>query len=742
MSTLTHGAAPPEASQTAKDPVCGMVVDRRTALSSTVGGRTFYFCSPGCQRTFEAPEAELRNLKRRVTIAMTGVLVLAILRAAVFLGLAAGATVLTWVPIGFLPWFTWGVWMMILVTPVQFIGGATFYKGAWQAVRRRTVNMDFLVAMGTSVAYLYSVIVVFAPDLLPIEEDKRGVYFEVSAVIIAFVLLGRYMEDIIKKKSSAAVRKLMDLRPAVAHVVRDGVEMEVPAESVAVDETVVVRPGEMVPTDGVLIDGASAVDEKLITGESMPVDKRAGDDVIGGTLNKTGAFTLRTTRVGADTTLNQIIQLVEDAQSTSSQIQRIADRVTVYFVPAVIAVAVASFVFWIVAGNLPTAVLSFIAVLIIACPCALGIATPAALMVGVGKGAESGILIRGAEYLERALRLTTVVFDKTGTLTRGEPTVTDIVPVSSVPADELVRVAGALEQRSEHPLAQAIVAHAAMVTGAALQVEDFAAVSGEGVRGRVDGRGALVGNRRLMRNNDVGVSAGTEQVLVGLEQQGKTAMLVAIDGRLAGIVAVADTLKEHSAEAVRDLKALGVKVLMLTGDNERTARAIATQLDLTDVIAGVLPADKADKIQELRDASEVVAMVGDGINDAPALATAEIGIALGSGSDVAKETGGIILMHDDPRDVVTAIRLSRATMRKIHQNLFWAFGYNTAAVPIAAVGLLNPVIAAAAMALSSLSVITNSATLKRLRLDHPPATPQPDPTAPAAPSTMASRSAA
>jgi Cu+-exporting ATPase len=703
----------------AKDPVCGMVVDRRTGLSSTIGGRAWYFCSPACQRTFESPEQELRTLKRRVAIAMTGVLVLALMRAALFLGLAAGTTVLTWVPISFLPWFNGGVWMMILVTPVQFIGGAAFYKGAWEAIRRRTMNMDVLVAMGTSVAYVYSAIVVIAPDILPVAENKRAVYFDVSAVIIAFVLLGRYMEDIIKKKSSAAVRKLMDLRPAVAHVVRGGVEMDIPAETVEVDELLVVRPGEMVPTDGRVVEGASAVDEKLITGESMPVDKHPGSEVIGGTLNKTGAFTLRATRVGADTTLSQIIQLVEDAQSTSSQIQRIADRVTVYFVPAVVVTAIASFVVWSSAGNLPTALLSSIAVLIIACPCALGIATPAALMVGVGKGAEAGVLIRGAEYLERALKLTTVVFDKTGTLTRGEPTVTDVIPLGNLDEPSLLRLAGSVERASEHPLGQTIASHAEMVAGHLPPAVGFEAVSGKGVQGEVDGHAVLVGNRALMAAGSVPLPVDVEERVAAIEARGKTAMLVAVDGQLTAAIAVADTLKDNAVDAVRELKGMGVSVLMLTGDNERTARAIAAQLDLTDVIAGVLPAHKAAKIQELRDRGEIVAMVGDGINDAPALATADIGIAIGSGSDVAKETGGIILMHDDPLDVVTAIRLSRATMRKIRQNLFWAFGYNTAAIPVAAVGLLNPIIAAAAMALSSLSVITNSATLKRAQLLRP-----------------------
>lgn len=435
------GAPPIERERMVRDPVCGMMVNPETALRSDLAGRAYYFCSSGCQRTFEAPDEELRRMKRRVTIAMTGVLVLAVLRVGVFLGLAAGATLLTWTPIEALPWFTWGVWMMILVTPVQFIGGAGFYKGAYQALRRATTNMDLLVALGTSVAYAYSVVVVFAPEVLPVEVGEREVYFEVSAVIIAFVLLGKYMEEIIKRKSSAAVRKLMDLRPATACVLRDGQEMDVPADTLAIGDLIVVRPGERIATDGRVVDGSSAVDEKLLTGESLPVEKHRGDAVIGGTVNSTGSFRFEATRVGSETALSQIITLVEQAQSSSAQVQRVADRVTSYFVPAVMIVAFGSLVGWWIAGDLPQAVLSFIAVLIIACPCALGIATPAALMVGVGKGAEAGILIRGAEYLEQALRLTTVVFDKTGTLTRGEPTVTDIVPLVSVGSTGLMPTA-------------------------------------------------------------------------------------------------------------------------------------------------------------------------------------------------------------------------------------------------------------------------------------------------------------
>ncbi|MEK7206615.1 MAG: HAD-IC family P-type ATPase, partial [Pseudomonadota bacterium] len=403
----------------AKDPICGMVVEKSKALKTERAGRVYYFCSSGCQRTFESPEQELKSMRTRVAVALTGVLALAILRAGAFLALATGATIVTWVPIPQLPWFTWGMWLFILVTPVQFIGGWSFYKGAWTAICTRSINMDFLIALGTSVAYFYSVSVIFFPEVLPVKVEEREVYFEVSAVIIAFVLLGKYMEELIKKRSSAAVRKLMDLKPATAHVIRDGQEMEIPAESVMVGETVVVKPGEKIPTDGEVVEGASSVDESMLTGESMPVEKRPGAPMIGGTLNRTGLLRFKATRIGAETALAQIIKLVEEAQASSAPIQRIADQVTGYFVPAVVITAFVAFGGWWLAGNFPQGLLAFIAVLIIACPCALGIATPAALMVGVGKGAEAGILIRGGEVLERARSLTSVVFDKTGTLTRG-----------------------------------------------------------------------------------------------------------------------------------------------------------------------------------------------------------------------------------------------------------------------------------------------------------------------------------
>mgnify|MGYP000507022630 CR=1 FL=1 len=712
-------AAAGEASEAAggkvKDPICGMLVDKATALKSERAGRAYYFCSVGCQRTFESPEAELKSMRTRVAIALTGVLALAILRAGAFLALATGATIVTWAPIPQLPWFTWGMWLFLLVTPVQFIGGWSFYKGSWQAIRTRSINMDFLIALGTTVAYFYSVAVLFFPEVLPVRVEERDVYFEVSAVIIAFVLLGKYMEEIIKKRSSAAVRKLLDLKPAMATVIRAGQEMDVPAESVQVGDVCIIRPGQKIPTDGEVVEGCSSVDESMLTGESMPVDKALGNPVIGGTLNRTGLLHCRATRVGAETALAQIIKMVEDAQASTAQIQRVADQVTAKFVPAVVVVAFLAFFGWSIAGNFPQALLSFIAVLIISCPCALGVATPAALMVGVGKGAEAGILIRGGEVLERAQKLTTVIFDKTGTLTRGEPNVTDVMPIGGGTEEDALRLAAAVEVGSEHPLGEAIVRAAQHRNIELPRIAGFEAIPGHGIRGEVDGRQVLLGNRRLFAREGIDAQPA-EETMTRLEHEGKTAMLVGRDGQLTGVIAVADTLKPEAKEAIAALRSEKVEVVMLTGDNQRTAQAIARELGIEQVIAEVLPGDKAKVVQDLQRQGKAVAMVGDGVNDAPALAVADIGIAIGSGSDVAKETGGIILIKNDVRDVVLAIRLSRATMTKIRQNLFWAFIYNTVGIPVAALGFLNPIIAAAAMALSSLSVIANSALLKRARL--------------------------
>jgi len=696
----------------AKDPICGMYVDEKTGLKKEVGGKTYYFCAESCMRAFVDPENELKRMKKRVTVALTGVMLLAALRVLAIFTLAAGVSIISWAPIPSLPWFTWGYWLFILTTPVVIIGGWAFYTGAYAAIKARRANMDVLISMGVLTAYIFSVIVLFFPKAIPVAE--KDVYFEVSAVIIAFVLLGKYMEDYMRASTSASVRKLMDLRPSMAKVIRDGKEVEIPAESVMVGEIVVVRPGEKIPTDGVMVEGHSAVDEKMITGESIPVEKTAGDTVIGATINKLGMLRFRATQVGEDTTLMQIVHMVEEAQASSAPIQKMADEISAYFAPAVIIVAILSFAGWyFIFGDFTKGLLAFIAVVIISCPCALGIATPTALMVGVGKGASAGILIRGGEYLQRAEKLQIVVFDKTGTLTKGEPSITDIIAEDE---RETLRLAAIAEKGSEHPLGEAIVKAAKEKSIELKDAESFEAMPGYGIKVVTDGNEVFVGNRRLMQANGIDIDS-LEQSIKGFELQGKTAILVAANKKALGIIAVADTLKEHSAEAVSELKKLAIETIMLTGDNERTANSIAQLVEIDRVIANVLPGEKADAIKKLQAEGKVVAMVGDGINDAPALAQSDIGIAVGSGSDVAKETGGIILVKDDLRDVVEGIKLSKATMKKIKQNLFWALAYNTLAIPIAAIGLLNPIIAAAAMALSSLTVVTNSVLLTKFKFE-------------------------
>ncbi|MCP9804721.1 heavy metal translocating P-type ATPase [Cyanobium sp. T1G-Tous] len=699
----------------AKDPICGMVVPTATAISAQRAGRSYYFCSQGCRQTFLAPEQELGRMRRRIGIALSGVLALAVLRAAGFLALATGVSLLSWAPIAQLPWLTWGVWLFLLATPVQVIGGWGFYTGAWAALQRRALNMDVLIALGTSVAYLYSVVVVFAPQLLPVGVDERGVYFEVSAVVIAFVLMGKYMEEIIKQRSSAAVRRLLDLQPATATVIRSGQEMTVPAEAIQRGDLVLVRPGEKVPADGVVLEGSSSVEEALITGESLPVIKQAGSELIGGTINGRGLLRFEATRVGADTSLAQIIRIVEEAQASSAPVQRLADQVTGWFVPAVVGVAFTAFALWTLAGNFSGGLLAFIAVLVISCPCALGIATPAALMVGVGKGAELGILIRSGEVLERVERLTTVVFDKTGTLTLGKPALTQVVTLGPAIREQVLQRAAALEYGSEHPLAAAVLNAAADQELELLPATEFEALVGEGVQAVVDGQTLWLGNRRMAGRFVPQLSEAVQRPLQQLEAAGNTVTLLGQAAEVLGLLAVADTVRPEAKEAVALLQRRRIRVVMLSGDNRTTAQAIAAQVGITEVIAEVRPADKADTIRALQQAGQVVAMVGDGVNDAPALAVADIGIAIGTGSDVAKEAGDLLLLGNDLRDVVTAIGLSRATMRKIRQNLFWAFIYNSLGVPVAALGLLNPMIAGAAMAISSLSVIVNSSLLRNYR---------------------------
>ncbi len=594
---------------------------------------------------------------------------------------------------------------LVLATVVQFTVGMRFYRGAVKALRARSANMDVLVALGTSAAYGYSLYAVLTGA-------THQLYFEASVIILTLILLGKLLEARAKGQTSAAIQKLMRLQAKTARVIRDGQEVDVPLEDVRVGDLVVVRPGEKIPVDGVIVEGSTTVDESMLTGESLPVPKGVGDEVIGATLNKHGAFTFRATKVGKDTALAQIIKLVEEAQGSKAPIQRLADKISGVFVPIVIGIAGLTFAVTAVTSGVAPALVSAVAVLVIACPCALGLATPTAVMVGTGKGAETGILIKGAEHLENAHRITTVVLDKTGTITKGEPEVTDVVASGAVAEDELLRLAASAERGSEHPLGEAIV-KAAKEKGMTLaEPSRFHAIPGHGIEAEVEGHTLLVGNAKLMRERSVDISA-LRAAQEALEAQGKTAMLVAIDGAAVGLLAVADTVKPTSAEAVRRLRAMGIDVIMMTGDNRRTAEAIAREVGIDQVMAEVLPEDKAAMVEKLKGEGKVVAMVGDGINDAPALAAADVGIAIGTGTDVAIEAANITLMRGDLMGIVNAIRLSKATMRKIRQNLFWAFAYNVVLIPVAALGLLTPILAGAAMAASSVSVVTNALLLRR-----------------------------
>ena len=618
----------------------------------------------------------------------------------------------------------WGNLILFLVaTPVQFIIGYQFYSGTYKALRNRRANMDTLIAVGTSAAYIYSVAVTFFPSSF----ITNSVYFDTSTMIIALILFGKYLEAKAKSRTSEAIRRLIDLQAKTATIIRDGVEVQVQADELDVSDVMVVRPGEKIPTDGVVIEGSSSVDESLLTGESMPVSKAEDSEVIGGTINKNGLMKVRATKVGKDTALAQIVRLVENAQASKAPIQRLADKVAGVFVPAVISIAVITFLFWFFIGygmfgvTQPQFIFSltvFISVMVIACPCALGLATPTAIMVGTGKGAENGILIKSSESLENAGRTTTVVFDKTGTLTKGEPQVTDLA-VYGINDRDMVRLAGIAEKGSEHPLAEAVVRRAKEESGELPDAEEFQNMPGMGIRAMVDGKEVLVGNRKLMAAHDVDLTK-VNATVADFEARGRTAVIVAHQGEAVGVIAIADVVKDSAKEAVEALRKMKIEVYMITGDNARTAKAIGEQLGIVNVLAEVLPEDKAKEVSKLQAEGKVVMMVGDGVNDAPALAQADIGVAIGSGTDVAMETGDVVLIRDDLKDVVATIQLSRQTMKKIRQNLFWAFGYNVAGIPIAAgvlfplTGwLLSPIIAAAAMAMSSVSVVSNAALLKR-----------------------------
>ncbi len=608
------------------------------------------------------------------------------------------------------------LFQFFIATPVQVVAGYHFYRDSYIALKNRSANMSVLVALGTSAAYIYSAVVTFWGHLL----DLHDVYFESSAVLLTLILLGKMLEAKAKGKTSEALKKLAGLQARTAKVVRDAVEVDIPVEEVIVGDLIIVRPGEKVPVDGIIREGRSTVDESMLTGESLPVDKKEGDQVIGATINKLGAFKFEAVRVGSDTALAQIIRIVEEAQGSKAPIQRMADVISGYFVPAVIGFAIVTFLGWYFfgePGNLTRAVLNFTAVLVIACPCALGLATPTSIMVGTGKGAEYGILIKGGEYLERAHSVNAVILDKTGTITHGEPVMTDLVPVPGFDVKEeiLLKLAGAAEKGSEHPLAQAVVKKAGENYDGIGMAKSFRAVPGRGIEAEIGERSVLVGTRLLMREKGVLLPQGFEAVVESLEGQGKTVMLMALDGAAAAALAVADTIKETSKEAVAALKKMGIEVWMLTGDNVRTAGSIASEVGIDEehVLAQVLPEDKAGKVRELRQKGLVVGMVGDGINDAPALAEADVGFAIGSGTDVAIEAAGIVLVRGDLRSVADSIALSRATIRNIRQNLFWALIYNIVGIPIAALGFLNPVVAGTAMAFSSVSVVSNALRIKR-----------------------------
>lgn len=665
----------------------------------------------------QAREAEYQRQKRQFLIALVLTVPVAVT--------AMGSH---WGPFQAVLSGSWRVWFeLVLTTPVMFWAGREFFTGAWNSARHRAADMNTLVAIGTFSAYAYSLVVTLAPQLVVSaggEAAAQNVYYEASAVIITLILMGNVLQARANNRTGSAIKELMGLQPKTARVERDGKEVDIPIADVGVGDIVLVRPGEKVPVDGEIVSGSSSIDESMLTGEPLAVQKKAGDTAIGATLNKTGSFRLRATQIGSNTVLQQIIRLVQEAQGGKAPIQRLADKVSGVFVPIVICIAIATFVVWFnvapVENRLTMALLTFVSVLIIACPCALGLATPTAIMVGTGRGAQQGILIKGGGALETAHKLTTVVLDKTGTITEGQPVVTDIVPQSTWEADELLRLVASAERGSEHPLGEAMVCSANEKNLELVEAQEFEAISGHGIEARIEQHQLLIGNTRLMAERGINVDTEAAQRLAA---DGKTPMFAAIDGEFAGIIAVADPIKETSRPAIESLHRLGLEVAMLTGDNRATAEAIARQVDIDRVLAEVLPQGKSEEIKKLQSEGKIVGMVGDGINDAPALAQADIGIAMGSGTDVAMEAADITLVRGDLCGVASSIALSKATITNIKQNLFFAFFYNVMGIPIAAgvlypfTGwLLSPVIASAAMALSSVSVVTNALRLRGFKV--------------------------
>jgi len=691
----------------ARDPICGMFVEEKNdTINCELEGRKYYFCCKSCLDEFAMPEKELKKLKRHV-----------------------GLSIILTIPIILLTYLTLfphqlnSYILFALATPVQFWLGWRFYQGTFDAFKHKMTNMDVLIAIGTSTAWSYSTIVTFVHNIFPMAD----VYFETSSVIITLLLIGRLLESRTKTRATRAVKKLLDLKPKFAHVITDGQEKETPVEQVRLDDIIIVRPGERVPADGIIIDGRSSVDQSAITGESIPVEKEVGDEVIGSTINKEGAFKFKVTKIGEESVLSQIVKLVEEAKSSKVPIQKLADKISSYFVPLIITIATISALGWFFVGGigLTFSILAFVSVIIISCPCALGIATPAALMVGAGKAAENGILIKGGENLENARKVEVIVFDKTGTLTKGIPSVTDVLSLDGMDSNEILRLAAIAEKNSEHPIAKAIVRYAKTSNIPIADPDNFKSLTGSGITSQYGDHHILVGNKKLVTDNGIVIDEKLEKKIQGLEEEGKTTIIISIDEKLSGIIAMMDSTSDHAQETIRRLKRNGIGIIMLTGDNMRTANAIAKNLGIDRVLAEVTPQEKENLVKKIKQEGKTVAMVGDGINDAPALAAADLGISFGSGTDIAKETGGIILVKDDLRDVVTAIELSKKTVAKIKQNLILSFAYNSALIPVAAgalvpifgphVYMLLPFLAAGAMATSSVTVISNSLLLNRYK---------------------------